>query len=120
MSVPVRWVPDVVLPEAVIAGRVRLADMASEDACYVVAELSRRGESVQQIADRLGCTPRHAKRIRAQALTQALGQWAVADEAAEVAGRRLVAERRAHRLEVAALRASLADVRGELARRPGA
>ena len=70
MTAPVRWVADEMLPEVVVAGRMRLDDLSADDAAYVVARLTRQGASVREIAGRLGCTERHVKRIRAGAAVQ--------------------------------------------------
>lgn len=77
MTAPARWVADEILPEVVVAGRMRLDDLGADDAAYVVARLTRQGASVREIAGRLGCTERHVKRIRAGALVQTLLEsWA--------------------------------------------
>lgn len=57
--------PDEMLTEQVIDGRLRLWDLGSEDASWVVADLSARGYTVNAISEMLGCTMRHVKRMRA-------------------------------------------------------
>lgn len=67
-----RWVQDDVIPDAVRSGMLKLPDLGPDDRCHVVAELTRRGESAQLIADRLGCSIRQVKLIRGQGMTQTL------------------------------------------------
>lgn len=77
----VRWLPDEGMPEVAMAGRLRIADLSSDDAAYVVAELTRRGVSAPVIAERLGCKERNVKRIRASGMVQTLReQWRVERE----------------------------------------
>lgn len=66
------WEPDPQIVDAVLDGRASLTTLDDADRAVVVAELSERGESVEQIADRLGCCTRVVKRVRAQPLTRTL------------------------------------------------
>ncbi len=68
-----RWEPDPMLVDAVLAGRLDATTMPPEDRAYVVAILTENhGESADQIADRLHCSQRLIKRIRAEPLTSTL------------------------------------------------
>lgn len=66
------WEPDPQVVDAVLDGRASLDTLTDADRCVVVAELSERGESVDQIADRLRCCTRVVKRLRADPLTRTL------------------------------------------------
>lgn len=58
--------PDPLLVDAARAGRIWLSDLAAHERLYVVAELTRRGETADLIASRLHCGKRVIQRIRAQ------------------------------------------------------
>lgn len=64
------WVPDEHVVDAVVAGRMCLADLDASDRSWVVATLSEAGHPVTDIAGWLGCSDRQVKRIRALVLTQ--------------------------------------------------
>lgn len=49
-----------------MTGRLALADLSPLDAEWAVADLSRRGHTVAELAQWLRCSPRHVKRIRAR------------------------------------------------------
>jgi UDP-N-acetylmuramoylalanine-D-glutamate ligase len=51
-------------------GTVRMAKLDDADRCWVVAGLGRAGLTAQDIADRLGCSVRLVKAIRAEAMTE--------------------------------------------------
>lgn len=68
----IHWVPDDMITDAVSHGRVMGRDLAPEDERWVVASLSEKGWSSREIADRLGRTPRHVKRLRAEVLVQVM------------------------------------------------
>lgn len=100
------WEPDEQVVDAVLDGRAALDTLEDADRCVVVATLSERGESVEQIADRLDCCTRVVKRLRAAPLTRTLVRAMRAETAREKA-------------ESKARRASAADqgVAAEQARR---
>lgn len=100
------WEPDEAVVDAVLDGRASLTTLEDADRCVVVATLSERGESVEQIADRLDCCTRVVKRLRAAPLTRTLV-------------RAMRAEHAQQRAESKARRASTADqgVAAEQARR---
>lgn len=75
------WEPDEQVVDAVLDGRATLDTLADEDRCVVVATLSERGESVEQIADRLRCCTRVVKRLRAAPLTRTLVRAMRAEQA---------------------------------------
>lgn len=79
------WEPDLAVVDAVLDGRATLDTLDDTDRAVVVAELSERGESVEQIADRLDCCTRVVKRIRAQPLTRTLVRAMRAETARQAA-----------------------------------
>ncbi len=81
MTAPERWEPDPMLVDSAVDGRLHAVGMDEADRCAVVAALSDRGESADQIADRLHCSPRLVKRIRADPLTVTLRRAAAAEHA---------------------------------------
>ena len=82
-SLTAGWEPDTAIVDAVLCGRRRLDDLDETDRAVVVAELSNAGESVELIANRLGCTPRTVKRMRAWPLTRTLLRARSAEAAVE-------------------------------------
>lgn len=52
------------LIDAALDGRLHATDLERQERQFVVSELSTRGESVEQIADRLHCSRRLVQRIR--------------------------------------------------------
>ena len=75
------WEPDPQVVDAVLDGRAWLDTLDDEDRAVVVATLSERGESVEQIADRLRCCTRVVKRLRAAPLTRTLVRAMRAEQA---------------------------------------
>lgn len=74
-----RWIPDIQLVPAVLAGRpVRLVDLDEPDRCWVVAGLGLAGLTAEQIADRLGCSLRLVRSVRAEPTT-AMAIWAITE-----------------------------------------
>lgn len=67
-----QWVPDNVIIDAVIAGRIHPSDLDALDKSWTVALLSARGHTVDQIAAWCGWSTRHVKRMRALELTVAM------------------------------------------------
>lgn len=74
------WEPDPHLIPAATDGRLHATKMSEPDRAYVVAVLTRRGESADRIADRLHCSARLVKRIRAEPLTQQIRRAEHAEE----------------------------------------
>lgn len=87
------WEPDWHIVDAVIARRRSLTDLDPTD------------RSVADIAAHLGCCTRIVKRIRATPLTAALTYWLEAEERADGAERRALAQTAAHDRTTAALEA---------------
>lgn len=99
------WEPDWHIVDAVITRRKALPDLDATDRCVVVAGLTYRGRSVSEIADHLGCCTRVVKRLRAQPLTAALTQCLAAEQRADEAERRALAQTAAHDRTTAELEA---------------
>lgn len=59
--------PDPLLIEAAYAGRLWLSDLSPAEREYVVAALTRRGDSADLIAGRLHCGKRVVQKLRAAA-----------------------------------------------------
>lgn len=67
------WIPDEMVVEAVLDGRLTYATLSTEDSRWVVASLTHRGNSVAEIAEWLRCSTRQVKRVRAELVTQVMG-----------------------------------------------
>jgi hypothetical protein len=65
-----RWEPDDQLVPAALAGGKAMADLALPDRCWAVAGLTRAGITAPDIADRLGCSLRLVRSVRAEPMTQ--------------------------------------------------
>lgn len=67
-----RWSPDEQLIAAVLAGgsRHKMADLDTPDRCWVVAGLTLAGLVAEDIKDRLSCSLRLVRAIRAEPMTQ--------------------------------------------------
>ena len=104
------WEPDEQVVDAVLDGRAWLDTLEDEDRAVVVATLSERGESVEQIADRLRCCTRVVKRLRAAPLTRTLVR-AMRAETAQAAAEAVSHQSRAvSTTEVATLRRRNTDL----------
>lgn len=64
-----RWEPDEHLVPAAKAGRLTMADLAAPDRAWVVAHLTAEGMTAAETADRLGCSLRLVKAVRAEPMT---------------------------------------------------
>lgn len=65
-----RWLPDMQLIPAVLAGGGRkMSQLSSSDRCWVVAGLTLSGLTAEEIADRLDCSLRLVRSIRAEDMT---------------------------------------------------
>ena len=72
MSAPTRWEPDEQLVPAVLAS-VRgysMAALSFPDRCWVVAGLTLAGLTAEEIAERLACSLRLVRSLRAEDMTQ--------------------------------------------------
>lgn len=97
------WEPDWHVVDAVVSRRKGLDDLDLTDRCVVVAGLTHRGRSVNDIAEHLGCCTRVVKRLRAQPLTAALTHLLEAEQRADNAERRTLAQSAAHDRTTAAI-----------------
>lgn len=78
------WAPDSQLIASFLAGSPRtIADLSALDRCWVVAGLSARGIKAEEIRDRLKCSLRLVRTIKALAATKALMYAAVETRAFE-------------------------------------
>lgn len=64
------WEPDPVVLDAVMDGRLAFRDLDLDSQSWVVAELSERGLTTLLISEKLKCSQRQVKRVRARTLTQ--------------------------------------------------
>jgi hypothetical protein len=66
-----RWEPDEQLVAAVLAGSNRtMADLSAPDRCWLVAGLTLARLTAEDIADRMSCSLRLVRTIRAEDMTQ--------------------------------------------------
>ncbi|UYL88181.1 HNH endonuclease [Gordonia phage Evaa] len=70
MPEPERWEPDDHLVAAAIGGTRTMADLEPADRSWAVAGMTQAGLTAQDIADRMGCSLRLVKSIRAEPMTQ--------------------------------------------------
>jgi len=72
MSAPTRWEPDDQLVPAVLASvrAYRMSALAHPDRCWVVAGLTLAGLTAEDIAERLACSLRLVRALRADDMTQ--------------------------------------------------
>jgi hypothetical protein len=70
-GVPDRWEPDEQLVPAVLAGSPQtMADLSTPDRCWLVAGLTLARLTAEDIADRMRCSLRLVRTIRAEDMTQ--------------------------------------------------
>ncbi len=68
---PPRWEPDEQLVAAVLAGSsATMGSLATPDRCWLVAGLTLHGLTAEDIADRMSCSLRLVRAIRAEDMTQ--------------------------------------------------
>lgn len=66
-----RWHPDEQLVAALLAGTSRtMADLDLPDRCWAVAGLTLAGLTADEIKDRMGCSLRSVRAVRAEPMTQ--------------------------------------------------
>lgn len=71
MSPVSRWEPDDQLVAAALAGTTRtMADLDPPDRCWVVAGLMLAGYTAEDISDRLSCSLRLVRTVRADPMTE--------------------------------------------------
>lgn len=105
VAAPPRWAPDEQLVAAVLSApkaNRKMADLAAPDRAWVVAGLTLHGLTAKDIADRLGCSVRLVKSIRAEDMTQVC-------MVAQTDTRTLGNELRAERCDHAVTRRALAE-----------
>lgn len=113
----IRWVPDEQLIPSVLAGSGRrMSELECSDRSWVVAGLTLAGLTAEDIADRLGCSLRLVRSIRAEDMTRVCSS--MQQESAAFTGemRMLRAEVVSKSRQVAALSAELERTRGKLDR----
>jgi hypothetical protein len=111
------WCFDPMLVDAALAGRLQIGQLDQPDRCYLVAELTARGESGEQIAERLRCSRRLICHLRVDALTLVLLRLFAAEREREHARHALDTAAAAHKADIARLEAQAAHLRarnGEL------
>lgn len=79
---PQRWVPDVNLVDAALAGRLHVANLDAADRAWVVASLTHRGTTTDLIADHLHCSRRLVQQIRREPMAVVVTQLLETTEAA--------------------------------------
>lgn len=112
-----RWQPDEQLIPAILAGSPkRMSDLCEPDRCWTVAGLGRAGLTAEDIADRLKCSLRLVRTIRAMPLTRAFvyaqTETATWIQESQLAAATLAAVQR----ELETTRAELAAARDRLGR----
>ena len=66
-----RWQPDIQLVPALLSGsRVTMRDLDAPDRCWAVAGLTRAGLTADEMADRLCCSLRLVRTVRADPMTE--------------------------------------------------
>lgn len=63
---PTAWRPDKHLIDAALAGRIYAKQLPGPDRAWLIAQLTHRGMAAAFIAERLHCSPRLVKSIRAE------------------------------------------------------
>lgn len=113
-----RWLPDDQLIEAVRhgCGSRRMSELTDADRCWVVAGLGAAGLTAEDIADRLHCSLRLVRSIRAETMTQVCALYQ--QEVAAFANSSALAESdlRAVRRELATMTEDRDRLRGQLDR----
>lgn len=105
MTAPQRWEPDAQMVAAVLSmpkASRKMTELSELDRSWLVAGLTLAGVTAQDIADRMGCSLRLVRAIRAESITQ----FAVV---AQTESHALGNELRAERCEHAVTRRTLAE-----------
>ncbi|UVT31438.1 DNA binding protein [Mycobacterium phage Mask] len=112
MTAPQRWEPDEQMVAAVLSmpkASRKMTELSDADRAWLVAGLTLAGVTAQDIADRLGCSLRLVRSIRAEDITQ---MAYIAQQETLKLGDELRSERCLH----AVTRRELADARAEVER----
>lgn len=96
-----------------------MADLAAPDRAWVVAHLTAEGMTAADAADRLGCSLRLVKTVRADPMTAVVGLLIAETAAFEGESRLLRSELSATTRDAAALTSLVADLRTQIARLTG-
>lgn len=112
-----RWQPDDQLVPAILAGsRKRMADLSDSDRSWVVAGLGIAGLTAEEIAERLKCSLRLVRSVRALPLTRAF-EYAQTETTNWVNEARLASTAlRAAESRIAAMESELTRARAKLSR----
>ncbi|WP_237162362.1 hypothetical protein [Mycolicibacterium fortuitum] len=117
MTAPQRWEPDAQMVAAVLSmpkASRKMTELSDADRSWLVAGLTLAGVTAQDIADRLSCSLRLVRAIRAEDMTQ---MAVVAQTETRALGDELRAERCDHsvtRRQLAAAEAENARLRAQL------
>lgn len=114
-----RWEPDAHLVDAARCGRLTMAELAPPDRAWAVAHLTAEGMTAAEIADRLGCSLRLVKAVRADPMTAVVALLIAETAAFEGETGMLRSELRATTRDAAALTSTVADLRAQVARLTG-
>ena len=113
----VRWSPDEQLVASVLAGSGRkMSQLGSSDRSWVVAGLTLAGLTAEDIADRMDCSLRLVRSIRAEDMTRVCSIMQQESLAFANEMRLLRSENRAAVSVIGELREELGRVRGKLSR----
>ncbi|MBB3040174.1 histidine phosphatase family protein [Hoyosella altamirensis] len=118
---PHRYQPDDMLPDVAAAGRIRFTDLAAADRAWVVAVLTQRGVTADDLATRLRCSKRSIQLVRADPLCTIMTEWLTAQTLADTLAHQVSVTTRdaalaqdAHDKTIAALKAKLSNVLDQL------
>ena len=113
----VRWEPDEQLIPSVLAGSGRkMCDLGASDRSWVVAGLTLIGLTAEDIADRMGCSLRLVRSIRAEDMTRVCGRMQAESQNFGDELRLLASTVKSQSATIVELRSELSRVRGKLSR----
>ncbi|QNL30196.1 HNH endonuclease [Gordonia phage Mariokart] len=119
MADAARWEPDAHLVPAARAGRLTMSELSAPDRAWVVAHLTAEGMTAAEIADRMGCSLRLVKTVRADPATAVVAMLIAETATFEDETTLLRSELRATTRDVAGLTSLVADLRAQIARLTG-
>ncbi|UJE15725.1 helix-turn-helix DNA binding domain protein [Gordonia phage Ligma] len=119
MADPIRWEPDEHLVPAARAGRLTMSELPAPDRAWAVAHLTAEGMTAAEIADRLGCSVRLVKAVRAEPMTAVVALLVAESSSFEGETRLLRSELALTTRDVADLTSLVADLRAQIARLTG-
>lgn len=103
------WRPDDQTVDCAIHGNLTVSQLSGPDRAHVVLELSLRGYTIEDVAERLGCTSRLINQVLAAEVTTVVAYGLDQRDAAESPG----AEARASRLELERERARARELKAQ-------